>query len=99
MKIEGNQPPERTEVQDARTQKVDKKQATEESTSPTGKQAGTTDKVNLSDQAKEISRLKALMNQLPEVREEEVDAVKKSIETNSYNVDSLKVAEKILKEI
>jgi len=98
MTIEGSKPPERTDVYDVKAQKTDKNQ-TAGKTGSTEKQTGTSDKVNLSEQAKEISRLKTMMNQLPDERTEEVEAIKKAIEAGRYDLDSLKIAEKILKEM
>jgi negative regulator of flagellin synthesis FlgM len=98
MTIQGNKPPERTDIYDVKARETDKSQATEK-TGSTEKQTDTSDKVNLSSQAKEISRLKAMMDELPDVRKEEVEAIKKAIETDSYSLDSMKIAEKILREM
>lgn len=103
MTIQGNKPPERTDIYDVKARQTDKNQATEKTGSAEKqaetKQADTSDKVNLSSQAKEINRLKAMMDELPDVRKEEVEAIKKAIETDSYSLDSMKIAEKILKEM
>ncbi len=98
MKIQGSKPPGGEDINNVKVQKPDKNQASEKA-NLAGKQAGTKDKVSLSGRAKEISDLNNLLNQLPEIRTEKVEAIKKAIEAGAYNVDSLKVAEKILEEI
>lgn len=57
------------------------------------------DKISLSGKAREISELKSLLEQLPEIRTDRVEEIKKAVDTGSYNIDSLKVAEKILQEL
>jgi anti-sigma28 factor (negative regulator of flagellin synthesis) len=39
------------------------------------------------------------INKMPDTRDEKINAVKKAIESGSYNVDSMKLLEKILKEL
>lgn len=56
------------------------------------------DKVSLSGKAKEINDLKAIINDLPDIRRDRIDSVKNAIDTGSYNFDSLKIAQKILEE-
>ena len=55
-----------------------------------------TDKIDISQKAKELA---AAINQLPGIREDKVKAAKEAIEAGNYNVDTLKLAEKILKEL
>jgi len=56
------------------------------------------DKVSLSNKAKEISELKGLIGEMPDIRMDKVEDVKRAIDTGTYNLDSLKVAQKILEE-
>lgn len=56
------------------------------------------DKVSLSGKAKEVNELKGLIDGLPDIRQDKVDAVKRSLDAGSYNFDPLRVAEKILLE-
>lgn len=56
------------------------------------------DKVSLSGKAKEINDLKAIINDLPDIRRDRIDSVKNAIDTGSYNFDSLKIAQKFLEE-
>jgi negative regulator of flagellin synthesis FlgM len=57
------------------------------------------DKISLSGEAKEINELKRLMSDLPEMRSDRIDALKKAIEAGNYNIDANKIAEKILEEL
>lgn len=56
------------------------------------------DKVSLSGKAKEINELKALINDLPDIRRDRIDSVKNAIDTGNYNFDSTKIAQKIFEE-
>lgn len=56
------------------------------------------DRVSLSGKAKEISELKGMIDGLPDIRRDRVDAVKKAIETGTYSFDSIQMAKKILEE-
>lgn len=60
---------------------------------------GGKDKISLSSKAKEINELKGLIEQLPEIRTDRIEELKKAIDAGDYNIDSLKVAEKVLEEI
>ena len=63
---------------------------------PEQEKTGSTDKVDISQKAKELL---AAINQLPEIREDKVRAVNEAIEAGKYNVNPMKLAEKILKEL
>ena len=54
------------------------------------------DRVEISALARE---LKQLVNQLPEVRVEKVESVRKEIESGQYAIDSRKIAEKLIDEL
>ncbi len=56
------------------------------------------DKVSLSGKAKEISQLKGLIGEIPDIRRDKVDALRKSIDTGTYNFDSLAIARNIIEE-
>ncbi len=97
MKIQGNNPIEGKDlynkVQDLNKNKdLEKKENAQQTESDK-------DKISLSEKAREISELKSLIDQLPDIRRDKVEAVKKAIDTGTYNFDSMKVAEKILEEI
>lgn len=57
------------------------------------------DFVNLSKEAQDISKFKSLIEHIPEIRADKVEAIKKAIESGTYTIDSLKIAEKILEEL
>lgn len=57
------------------------------------------DKMQISDKAKDIIQSKKELKNRPEVRAEKVAALKESIQNGNYNVDSEKIAAKILKNL
>jgi negative regulator of flagellin synthesis FlgM len=57
------------------------------------------DKISLSGKAKEIDELRRLISDLPEIRSDRVDALKKAIDSGNYDIDARKIAEKILEEL
>ena len=93
MKIYGNQPPE-VNCNNCSTDKV-KGAKSKENISAEG-EVKPGDKVEISSRAKELA---ALINQLPEVRTDKVEAIKDAIESGEYKVDPLKVANRIIEEI
>jgi negative regulator of flagellin synthesis FlgM len=96
MKIEGRKPPENQEVQ-LRSQKLGKQSpVTTGEVSPAQKQS---DQVVLSGKAKELNELKKIIGQMPEIRTDKVEALKKAIEEGRYEIDAFKVAGKILEEL
>lgn len=56
------------------------------------------DKVSLSEQSKAITDLKGLIDEVPDIRRDKVDALQKAIDAGSYNFDSMKIAERFLAE-
>ena len=54
--------------------------------------------VDFSSKSQDFVQIKSLMAQVPEVREEKVQALKTQIEAGSYQVDSAKIAGKMVKE-
>ena len=56
------------------------------------------EKVQLSTRAKDIQRVKNIINTVPDIRTEKVNQLKRSIEDGTYNVKGEKVAEKMIKE-
>jgi flagellar biosynthesis anti-sigma factor FlgM len=96
MKIEGNRPPENQEIS-LRSQKLGKPEGTP---APTDGQlqTKTSDQVQLSGRAGEIGQLMSIIQQMPDIRTEKVEAVKKSIQEGTYKVDAFGIAGKILEE-
>ena len=97
MKIEGGRPPESQDIQ-LRTQKLIKQEVAANS-SESSQRNSQSDQVHLSGRAKELADLKQVINQLPEIRTDKVETLKKSIREDTYKVDSFQIARKILEEI
>ena len=97
MNINGSNPLEGKDLY-GKVQDVKKNQGAE-TKNDAQKTDASGDKISLSGKSKEISELKGLIEQLPEIRADKVEALKKTIDSGSYNFDSLKIAEKILEEI
>jgi negative regulator of flagellin synthesis FlgM len=57
-----------------------------------------TERVNLSAEAKDFQRIRQILDDTPDVREEKVRELKDRIESGNYAVDSGKVAAKMLGE-
>ena len=57
-----------------------------------------TDKVDLSDQSKEMKKIYTVQQMAPDIRTDRVNEIKKLIEENRYQVDSKAVADKMIKE-
>lgn len=58
-----------------------------------------TDRIEISGRGKEISALRAVVNRMPETRDEKVNSLREAVKSGRYNIDSAKLAGKILKEI
>ncbi len=54
------------------------------------------DVINLSARARELSRLRDVVAQLPDVRAERVDEIARAIREGTYSVEASEVAERIL---
>jgi len=57
-----------------------------------------TDQVVLSSMAKEIRDLKKLVDSAPDIHEEKINEIKQKIERGDYEIDSDKIAFKLIKE-
>lgn len=60
--------------------------------------ASEADRVNVSERAATINRLAARASELPDVRQEKVEALRERIESGSYNPSADDIAEAILKD-
>jgi negative regulator of flagellin synthesis FlgM len=98
MKINSNNPIDGKDLFN-KVNELNKKKDAEKKSGQVEKQSSGQDKISLSGRAQEITDLKAMIDQLPEVRSEKVEAVKKTIDAGNYHVDSRKVAEKMLEEL
>jgi flagellar biosynthesis anti-sigma factor FlgM len=61
-------------------------------------QSPQTDRVDLSDQSKEMKKIYNVQQMAPDIRTDRVNEVKKLVEENRYQVDSKTVAEKMIRE-
>jgi negative regulator of flagellin synthesis FlgM len=97
MKVDSNRPPEsqgpnRTGLQKAAAPTAQEKAAQAPKPAPA-------DKVDISGRGREAADIAAAANQLPDVREAKVREIKQAVESGTYRVDPMKVAESILKEL
>ena len=53
--------------------------------------------VEVSDQAQEVRRVTKLVNQLPDVREDRIQALKAQIEAGTYNVSGEQIADLMIR--
>jgi len=60
--------------------------------------ASTTEQVKLSDTARDIQKIREIVDATPEIRADKVGHFKKEIEAGNYSVNGDKVAEKMLRE-
>ena len=63
-----------------------------------GAQSAVTEKISLSIEAKDIQRIKQILDQAPDIREEKVLELKNMIDRGTYRVNPAKIAEKIVGE-
>jgi negative regulator of flagellin synthesis FlgM len=57
-----------------------------------------TERVDLSNKAKDIQKIKQVLDQTPEVREEKVQELRRQIESGSYAINPGRIADKMLGE-
>lgn len=96
MNIQGNKPPEKQDVNRSNIDRIANKDAKPNEGSGTSPAA---DRVNISNQGKEVADLMARLEKIPNVREEKIDAIRQAIQSGTYEVDARKIAEKILNEL
>jgi negative regulator of flagellin synthesis FlgM len=60
--------------------------------------ASPTESVKLSHTAKEIQKIREIVEATPEIRTDKVGQLKREIETGTYSVNADKVAERMLRE-
>ncbi len=98
MKVTGGRPLEGQDVY-LKTQKTKGKDAVAEGRSGDAKKTGAKDRVDLSGRAREVEDLKAEIQNIPDVRKDRVEAVRKSVESGNYRIDPGKIAGKLLEEL
>jgi negative regulator of flagellin synthesis FlgM len=88
-----------TDAVEAYVNQVQLKPKTEEITEKDARQqAIPSDTVVISDTAKRIQAAQSQLEMIPEVRSEKVAEIKRRIEDGSYEIDSDKIAEKMIRE-
>jgi negative regulator of flagellin synthesis FlgM len=95
-KTDGYTGPQVTKVQEAET-KVDSVKRPD-SSKETSTQ-GSTDRVELSKDYQELNKVKRVTMELPDIRSERVDQVRKQIADNTYQVKATQIADKMLEEL
>jgi negative regulator of flagellin synthesis FlgM len=95
MKVSGNTPYINIE---AYLQKVQNKKASEVLQNGKDPDGVKNDNVILSPKAKELNEAEKILSTCPDINEEKVAQIKKQIEEGTYQIDSKKIAEKILKD-
>jgi len=60
---------------------------------------GKKDEVKLSDQARDFQIAMKALKDVPDIRKDKVEAVKKEIQTGTYEINSGKIVEKIFESI
>jgi negative regulator of flagellin synthesis FlgM len=99
MKIQGNKPPEGQEIS-LNTQKIAKTDGKDKAAAPVSENPRPSgDRVDISGKGKEIAELMAVIQQMPDVRNDKVKAVKEAIESGNYHIDTKKIAQKLLEEL
>jgi negative regulator of flagellin synthesis FlgM len=76
-------------------QGVDRNQSRQPSLSGTGQQ----DRVQISEHAKELQRIKALLDQPDPARDARVEQIRRSVEAGTYTMDGKKVADSMIRQV
>ncbi|ADQ45908.1 Anti-sigma-28 factor FlgM family protein [Caldicellulosiruptor kronotskyensis 2002] len=74
-------------TQTAKVSRVEKKQ-----------EVASTDKIEISSEAREFQAVLNAIKQTPDVREDKVNEIKKKIDSGTYNVSGKDVVEKLIRE-
>jgi len=82
-------------IEQAQKSKQPEKNQVSQSPDTTSQQ---TDKVDLSDQSKEMKKIYTAQQMAPDIRTDRVNEVKQLVDQNQYQVDSKAVAEKMIRE-
>ncbi len=96
MKINGNKPYDGVEVT-LSTTKISNLKNDESKLRSVKKQAE--DVIEISRDSKKIAEIATAIKNMPEIRNQKVEELKKVIESGNYTVDPRKLAEKIISEL
>jgi negative regulator of flagellin synthesis FlgM len=97
MKINNNKPFEGVEVT-LSTSKVGNVKAGQANSKPLQK-TPSEDVIEISKNSKKIAELASAIKNMPDIRAQKVEELKKVIESGNYTVDPRKLAEKIISEL
>ncbi len=86
------------EVEQLVTQQTDKVNGAQ-GQRPTEKSSGEVDVIHLSSQSRLMQKASEIVHQTPEVRTEKVSALQESVQDGTYEVDSLKLANRLITDI
>ena len=91
-----------SKINDTSTQVIQQYQKNEltknEADKPIGAAPAVTETVDLSASARDIQKIKQIVDQTPDIREEKVLELKRQIDSGNYKVNSEKIAEKMVGE-
>ena len=90
MKLTGIFPQIKTDNKIQKSSNVDFEKPVSRSTSVGG------DRVELSSGSREVMKMQEILQETPEIRQDKVDDLKRQIEEGTYQVDSHKVADKMM---
>ncbi|MBI5634150.1 MAG: flagellar biosynthesis anti-sigma factor FlgM [Nitrospirae bacterium] len=96
MKIYSNKPPEK---QDAANKAQKSGKADQAAGQGSVQKISPIDKVDLSGKAKGMAEMTSAISQMPEIRTEKVEAIGKSVNDGTYEIDPEKVASKMINEM
>ena len=77
---------------------VGKRSAAKPATDHSEPRSLTTDRIDLSDRAKEIYAAEKMLASVPDIRSEKVAELKAQVSSNTYHVDSRKIASGMIRE-
>lgn len=70
-----------------------------QSKQPSSTSAGQQDRIQISEHAKELQRIKALVEQPDAAREARVEQIRQSVEAGTYTMDGKKVADSLIRQV
>ncbi len=83
---------------DAYLNNVQDKKKTDDSSSNISKPVQNEDKVDLSQNVRDVKEAKEQLDYIPDVREEKVAEIKSQLENGTYNIDGKKIALNMMRE-
>lgn len=96
MNVNGSKPPDNQKMI-LGAQRVGKPES-KDNVAEVSKAAASPDRVHISVKAMEMVRLKALVADLPEIRQDKIDAARDAIRAGMYRIDSVRIAQRLMNE-